>query len=352
MKLLEFEAKRLLKKSSIPIPNGNVVERNSDFSRIKTPVVLKSQVPTGGRGKLGGVKIVRDKSDLLPILRQLFDLEIRGFRPNKLLAEELLDINREFYLSLIIDRDDAKIELLANKNGGIEIEDQSSEEFFRRELSPENFNNTADELADYLDVIEQTFVLEDIIKNLYRCFIDNDCLLLEINPLVLTRDKKFVAGDAKITLDDSAIFRHKDWTFDQKPSDSNFVTLSEKGTIATVANGAGLAMATVDAVERAGFSVANFLDIGGSATTEKIVECFAKINDFPNTSAVIINIFGGIVRCDDVARAIIDAKRQFAELPKLYIRLSGNHAAEARKLLTSENLGLYENLQSVLKDLS
>ena len=349
MKLLEYEAKRLLQKSGVPTPDGFVVVDNRNLSRVKIPVVLKSQVPVGGRGKLGGVEIVREKSALKSTIEQLFELKIRGFRSQKILAEELLDIARELYFSIIIDRDSAQIELLANKNGGVEIEDQSSEEFFRREITPANFAVIADELADYLDIANLAFELENIVKNAYNCFIDNDCLLIEINPLVVTKSGKLVAGDAKITLDDSAFFRHADWNFDEKIADNNFVTLDDSGSVATIANGAGLAMATVDAVKSAGFSPANFLDIGGNATAEKILEFFAKIDALPNVNAIVINIFGGIVRCDEVAEAILGAKRQFKNLPNLYVRLSGNRAAEAKKLLENEGLILYDNLQTALE---
>lgn len=351
MRLLEYEAKNLLSTSGVPIPRGKIFIANK-LQTIAAPIVLKSQVPIGGRGKLGGVQIVRQQSDIESVARKMFTLKIKGFLPSKLLAEEILDISREFYFSLNINRQTAAIELLAHTGGGVEIESQDTAAFFRRDITNENFDALADELADYLDIADKAFLLQDIIENAYRCFIDNDCLLLEINPLILTSDGRLVAGDAKITVDDAAAFRHLDWQFEDNSTEHNFVILNREGEIATIANGAGLAMATVDAVTASGLVPANFLDIGGTATSDKVLDCFHQITTLDNINVIIINIFGGIVRCDEVARAIIDAQRQIPNLPKLAIRLSGNREAEARQLLAQYNLPLFDSLEAILEDIS
>lgn len=351
MRLLEYEAKNLLSTYRIPIPRGKIFAIN-ELQNITTPVVLKSQIPVGGRGKLGGVRIIRQQTEIQPIAQAIFNLKIRGFLPNKLLAEEILNIDREFYFSLIINRETAAIELLAHAKGGVEIESQDTADFFRRDIVNEKFEALADELADYLDIADKTFLLQDIIENAYRCFIDNDCLLLEINPLILTSDGKLIAGDAKITVDDAAAFRHLDWQFEDNSTEHNFVILNRDGAVATIANGAGLAMATVDAVVASGLVPANFLDIGGKATSDKVLDCFRQITTLDNIKVIIINIFGGIVRCDEVARAIIDAQRQIPDLPKLAIRLSGNRESEARQLLAQYNLPLFDSLEAILEDIS
>ena len=196
---------------------------------------------------------------------------------------------------------------------------------------------------------EQAFALEDVVANCLRCFIDNDCLLLEINPLVVTTDGQLIAGDAKMTIDDAALFRHPQW-HEAALEDHNFITLDHNGTVATIANGAGLAMATVDAVTARGVQPANFLDIGGTATPEKILASFKQIARFPAVALIIINIFGGIVRCDDVAAAIISAKQQLPDLPPLAVRLTGNREAEAKALLTREHIPLYDNLSQILEE--
>ncbi len=351
MRLLEYEAKNLLSACGMPIPRGKVFAIN-ESQTIAAPIVLKSQVPIGGRGKLGGVQIVRRQSAIESTARKMFNLEIKGFLPSKLLAEEILDISREFYFSLNINRQTAAVELLAHTGGGVEIENQDTAAFFRRDIANKKFGSLADELADYLDIADKAFLLQDIIENAYRCFIDNDCLLLEINPLVLTSDGKLIASDAKITVDDAAAFRHLDWQFEDNSTEHNFVILNCDGAVATIANGAGLAMATVDAVTASGLVPANFLDIGGTATSDKILDCFRQITTLDNINVIIINIFGGIVRCDEVARAIINAQRQISDLPKLAIRLSGNHEAEACQLLAQYNLPLFDSLEAILEDIS
>ena len=351
MRLLEYEAKNLLSTYRIPIPRGKIFAIN-ELQNITTPVVLKSQIPVGGRGKLGGVRIIRQQTEIQPIAQAIFNLKIRGFLPNKLLAEEILNIDREFYFSLIINRETAAIELLAHAKGGVDIESQDTADFFRRDIVNEKFESLADELADYLDIADKAFLLQDIIENAYRCFIDNDCLLLEINPLILTSDGRLIAGDAKITVDDAAAFRHLDWQFEDNSTEHNFVILNRDGAVATIANGAGLAMATVDAVTASGLTPANFLDIGGTATSDKVLDCFHQITTLDNINVIIINIFGGIVRCDEVARAIIDAQRQIPDLPKLAIRLSGNRESEARQLLAQYDLPLFDSLETILEDIS
>lgn len=352
MRLLEYEAKNLLSACGVPIPRGKVFAAN-ELQAIAAPIVLKSQVTIGGRGKLGGVQIVRRQSAIESVARKMFNLKIKGFLPSKLLAEEVLNISHEFYFSLNINRQTAAIELLAHTGGGIEIESQDTAAFFRRDItSNREFKALADELADYLDIADKAFLLQDIIENAYRCFIDNDCLLLEINPLVLTSDGKLISGDAKITVDDAAAFRHLDWQFEDNSTEHNFVILNRDGAVATIANGAGLAMATVDAVTASGLVPANFLDIGGTATSDKILDCFRQITTLDNINVIIINIFGGIIRCDEVARAIIDAQRQIPNLPKLAIRLSGNRESEARQLLAQYNLPLFDSLEAILEDIS
>ena len=348
MKLLEYEAKALLQSTSVPIPHGEVFQA-SRAPLLALPAVIKSQVPIGGRGKLGGVVTVHTADELKTVSRELFAKTIRGFIPRSLLAEELLAIDKEFYLSFTINRNLSCIELIGHSEGGIEIESHNAADFFRRELPADPpFDAIADELADYFDIADKAFLLEDILRNCFACFTKNDCLLLEINPLILTKQGKLVAGDCKMTVDDAAGFRHTDWRFEETPADANFVTLHETGTVATIANGAGLAMATVDAVQASGLQPANFLDIGGTATTEKILNCFMQITEFSHVNAIIVNIFGGIVRCDVVAQAILDARKEIPGLPHLYIRLTGNRSAEARALLRQHNLPLYDTLADCL----
>lgn len=350
MNLLEYEAKGILQKFAIPVPHGTPFRRTEPLPT--APIVLKSQVHTGGRGKAGGVVVVRDQAQVAPQAASIFALAIKDEKPQTILAEELLDIAHEYYLSVVINRATAEIELVAHKEGGIEIESHNASEFLRKPLTADAVDVIGETLAEYYDLPAQAFALQDLVKNLYECFVKSDAILLEINPLVLTAGNKLVAGDCKMTLDDDATFRHPEWKFEQAATSANFVTLDPSGSVATIANGAGLAMATVDAVKQAGLTSANFLDIGGGATVEGIVESFQKILEFPSVNAIVINIFGGIVRCDDVAKAILEARKQFTDLPELYIRLSGNKSAEATELLADAGLTLYPDLPACLKELT
>lgn len=346
MRLLEYQAKHCLAEAGVAVPQSDVVQSATVVPT--APIVLKSQVPIGGRGKAGGVVIVREQSAVTPTIQRLFTLDIGGYTPTKLLAEEVLSIARECYISLTINREHSSIELLAHTSGGIDVEEHDRAAFFRQAITPQTVHTVAEALAEYLSLPEQVFALEDMVAHCLRCFIDNDCLLLEINPLVVTTDGQLIAGDAKMTIDDAALFRHPQWH--EALEDHNFVTLDHNGTVATIANGAGLAMATVDAVTARGVQPANFLDIGGTATPEKILTSFEQIARFPAVALIIINIFGGIVRCDDVATAIISAKQQLPDLPPLAVRLTGNREAEAKALLAREDIPLYDNLSHILEE--
>ena len=346
MKLLEYESKQLLKTSGLAVPKSKLVpDLTTD---VFLPSVIKSQVPVGGRGKAGGIAIVSTSTEAMVAINRIKKLAIGGYTPRVLLAEEAIDIDHEYYLSLVINREKSYIELVASTHGGIDVESHSDDEFFRREINPENIEGLGDSLSDLLNISDKSFVVQDILTGLYKCFVDNDATLLEINPLILSKTGALIAGDCKMILDDAAAFRHPEWDFEDKPASSNFVSLNQNGAVATIANGAGLAMATVDAVGAAGLTPANFLDIGGDATVEKIVTSFVTISKFSNVTAIIINIFGGIVRCDTVALAIVEACRQLSDLPELYIRLAGNAAEEAADILSSSGIYNYSSLAEII----
>lgn len=348
MKLLEYEAKSLLKRAGISIPQHIVVQKTTNIESLVAPVVLKSQVPVGGRGKLGGVVILDTPSTLTQTVETLFDLVIKGYTPNVLLAEEKLAIAHEYYLCLLIDRNTSSIRLIAHKDGGVEVEDNASSDFYNKIVDDVSIHEHAMAVAGFLDI--PTVQITPLILNLYDAFKQNDAMLLEINPLVITSDNELVAGDCKMELDDAARFRHHDWQqFEDTPTNTNFVILDENGSIATIANGAGLAMATVDAVVAKGLSPANFLDIGGGANVESVLEAFKKISNFPQVDAIVINIFAGITRCDEVAKAIIAAKDRLPHLPPLFIRLAGTHFEEAVALLTDADIPTLTTLDECLE---
>ena len=286
----------------------------------------------------------------LPVATEaLFNLDIKGHLPTTLLAEEKLAIARELYLSLLIDRKTASMKLIAHTQGGVEVEDNKEFASWPVDYSKPDFDALGQELADYYDLQGQAFALQDLVEHLVTCFKQNDATLIEINPLVLTEDERLVAGDCKMTLDDAAAFRHPEWDFETKPAEANFVTINPEGNVATIANGAGLAMATVDAAYDAGLTPANFLDIGGGANTESLLKAFNKIIEYPNVQAIIINVVAGITQADEVAKAIIEAKKSISNLPPLFIRLAGTNYPEAEALLTSENIAIMPNLDACLQ---
>lgn len=347
MKLLEYEAKNLLKNSGINVPTSQAI-RNMENVDVKLPTVLKSQVPTGGRGKAGGVKIVYDRKLLEATLGELFEIKIKGYLPKTLLAEQLLDIKHEYYISILVDRNTAKVQLVANKNGGVEVEQNKPESYLKLNLDESNISKAGTKLANLYGLPDKVSELQKIAENLYSCLIKNDALLIEINPLIITGDNEFIAGDAKVELDDSASFRHAEWEFEQMPNGNNFVTLNKSGQVATIANGAGLAMATVDSVADYGMLPANFLDIGGGANSESILKAFNRIMEFKKIDAITINIFAGITKCDEVAKAIVIAKEHINNLPPLYIRLSGTNLEEAQEILTKNNIKILPTLKDCL----
>jgi len=331
--LLEYEAKNILKDADIPVPKGVLVDRASVLHDY--PFVLKSQVPTGGRGKLGGIKVVSNQIEFEDSLTSIQSLEIKGYIPSHVLAEEVIAINKELYLSLLIDRSTASTTLVASKSGGVEVEDNSDDSFLKLPLNTTpNFDSVGQMIADWYDLPEKAFLLSDLIEKLHICFQKNDATLIEINPLVVTNKGMFIAADCKITLDESARFRHQEWSsLHQQPIDSNFVILHEDGNVATIANGAGLAMATIDAVHAAGLIPANFLDVGGGANEASVLAAFERITSVKSVKAIVINIFAGITRCDEIAKAIISAKSKIDTLPPLFIRLSGTNSDIANQML-------------------
>lgn len=346
MNLLEHEAKKILAEYAISTPLSQLIQK-SDQPTMPLPFVVKSQVPVGGRGKAGGIKLVTALDQIQATIQTLFTHPIKEHVPEALLIEEALQIQKEFYLALLVDRSTMSIQLVAHTEGGVEIESQHEFKKWNIAYGDLQSESLGQSLADYYELADQTFVLQDLIENLYRCFVESDATLIEINPLILTAENTLIAGDCKMTLDDAAAFRHN-WNFAMETTETNFVTINPNGNTATIANGAGLAMATVDAAYDAGLQPANFLDIGGGATAETLLTAFKKILEYPSVSVIVINIFAGITRSDEVAKAIITAKKELPLLPPLYIRLAGTNQTEAIALLTAEDIAIEPTLEACL----
>ena len=343
--MYEYQAKRVLARCGVAIPQGVVVHTADEARHVTLPAVLKSQVLAGGRGKAGGVQVVNDTNQLLPAYQRIMATPIKGQLPQVILAEERLLIEREFYLSILIDRANQRLEMLAHAQGGVEVEALDQDSFLRRAID-DRVTSLAEELAATYQLPGRQAELAALLQQLLAAVQAQDATLLEINPLVLTATGALIAADCKLVVDDAARFRHPEWPAAQ--AEHNFVELNRAGSVATIANGAGLAMATVDAVEAAGLQPANFLDIGGGATSQQVLAAFQRLMEFPHLQAIVINIFAGITRSDEVARAIITARQRMAGLPPLFVRLEGTNAAQARELLAAEGLVLYPHLPAAI----
>lgn len=336
MQLLEHQAKKLLQDAGVAIPSGILAQTESDVDPYDLifPVVIKSQVPIGGRGKLGGVRVVKSIDDFSATFSEVKALEIKGYVPESLLIEDAIDIERELYIALRLNRDARRIDLIASPHGGIEIESQTSSI-----ISTPYDQISYDDISATLGV--NSVAIKPLVEALYACMVSNDLLLLEVNPLVVTADNTLIAADAKCLLDDNALFRHPDYA--NQALSSSVMPLG--GTIGVIANGAGMAMSTMDTIYAAGGKPANFLDIGGGTGEDVFIKNLREITTIPGVTSIIINIFAGITRCDDIARGIIAAQSQIPDLVPLYIRLEGTRKDEAAALLEDAGIEMQPDLK-------
>ncbi len=340
MQLLEHQAKELLKKAGAPLADSVVVYSPVELEAIALPfpLVVKSQVPVGGRGKLGGITLVKNKPELEKAYHAIMALDIKGHTPDCVLVETALDIKQELYLALRVDRDKRRVEYIVSREGGIEIESHSSSTM----SIPVETADRSVLIGKLLDLPEIACI--PLLEALERCLYDNDLLLLEINPLAVTSSGELVCADAKATVDDNARFRHPDFSW---PDESSIKPLG--GSIGVIANGAGMAMSTMDTIYAAGARPANFLDIGGGTGEDVFVKNLREITTLPGVTSIIINIFAGITRCDDIARGIIAAKKQIPDLVPLFIRLEGTNRDEAAQLLQDADIELQPDLKTCIE---
>jgi succinyl-CoA synthetase beta subunit len=345
LKLQEYRSKEILARHGVPLLAGEVAttpeEARAAAERIGGPVVVKAQVLVGGRGKAGGVKLAATPDEAGQRAREIIGLDIKGVTVKTLLVAPAADIAKEFYLGLILDRGARAVTVIASAEGGVEIEEtarSNPDAILRLPLDPllglQEYN------------IRRAFA--SVLRGLYDAFMGADADLAEINPLVITDSGELLALDAKIVLDDSALFRHADLEAmrdlnEEEPSEIaareagiNFIKLD--GSIGCMVNGAGLAMTTMDLVKLAGGEPANFLDIGGGAKADRVAAAFRIILDDPNVKAILINIFGGITRGDEVARGIVEARGSLERDVPMVVRIVGTNAEEARPILAEANL--------------
>lgn len=358
MKLHEYQSKQLFAQYGIPIPTGQVAttpdEARDIAARLGRRVVIKSQVLVGGRGKAGGVKLASTPDEAHEVASKILGMDIKGLTVRKVLVDEAADIQQEIYLGVVIDRAARRVTMMTSAAGGMEIEQvarETPEKLLKVAIDP--FLGLRDyqarQIAYFLELpagLVGDFV--KIARGLYDCFMACDASLAEINPLVITGDGKLLAVDGKIVTDDNATFRHPDWAAmrdvdEEAPAEAearqyglSFIKLD--GEIGCMVNGAGLAMTTMDIVKHFGGSPANFLDIGGGATSDKVAAALRIILTDPNVKAVLFNIFGGITRCDEVARGIVAALEQVPTNVPMVARLVGTNEAEGRAILANANM--------------
>ncbi|TME52362.1 MAG: ADP-forming succinate--CoA ligase subunit beta [Chloroflexi bacterium] len=352
MKLLEYQAKEVLASLGIAIPPGEVA-RNADEAAAACarlgPVAVKAQVPVGGRGKAGGIKLARTPDEARKAAEQIIGMDIKGLRVPLVYCEAALEIEREIYLGFTVDRDARANILMLSARGGMDIEQVAEESPGSiARLYPNPWRGPLDfeltQLVFDAGLADLARPLAALIKKLYRAIPDYDALTAEINPLVVTKTGDVIAGDAKLESDDNAAWRHKDleqkygafiegdpYEIEAKKRGLTYVSLD--GDIGIIGNGAGLCMGTLDLVQRAGGRPANFCDIGGGAKAEVVENALAVILMNPKVKGVVINVFGGITRGDEVARGIITARDNLKMKLPLVVRLSGTNEEEGRDIL-------------------
>ena len=369
MKLHEYQSKLIFSKYGIPIPKGRVAATASEARQIAEElggrVVIKSQVLVGGRGKAGGVKLAKDADEAELLASQILAMEIKGLPVRKVLVDEAAAIDKEIYFSITNDRAAKKPVMIASASGGVDIEEVAAttpEKIIKVHIDPllGLREYQARDVAASIDLPREYW--KDFIKvanGLWHAYSETDATLAEINPLVITKDKRLVALDGKMMLDDNALFRHADLNEmrdidEEAPAETearkyglSYIKLD--GNIGCMVNGAGLAMTSMDIVKLFGGEPANFLDIGGGAGADKVAAAMKIILSDPNVKAVLFNIFGGITRCDEVAKGILVAMDEVKPKVPMVVRLVGTNAEEGRRLLESANMITAETLADAAK---
>ena len=367
MNIHEYQAKEILSGYDIPVPRGRVCLTADQVERAAKMMggrcVVKAQIYAGGRGKAGGVKLVHHPEQAQELAKDLFSRKLitpqtgpDGLRVRRILVEEAVEIAREFYLSITLDRAVSRYILIASAEGGVEIEEvaaKSPEKIHKLTIDPYTGLRSYQARKIALALGLTGSLCEDcvqLILSLYRACLEKDCSLVEINPLVVTRAGWLMAMDAKITFDDNAVFRHREYPdmVDYSQLDALEITASKydlayiklDGSVGCLVNGAGLAMATLDVLNEFGGKPANFLDVGGGANREKVAEAFKIILQDPDVKGVFVNIFGGIMRCDVIAQGVIEAAREVHCPLPIVVRMDGSQVEEGKRLLTESGLNV------------
>jgi succinyl-CoA synthetase beta subunit len=364
MKIHEYQAKEIFSRYKIPVTNEvvcyTVAEAVDAAEKLGLPVVIKAQVLAGGRGKAGGVKLARTKEDVPELAGKILGMDIKGYTVKKVLVAQGVKFSSEYYVGLTIDRNSKSVIFMASSEGGVEIEEVAKDnpdaihKFVIDPdlgLTPFLARKIAFALFSDFNLVKQG---ADLFQKLYRIFMDTDSSLVEINPLVITEDGKLLALDGKMNFDDNALFRQSAIEALNEPTEDELKELDAQekgltyirldGSIGCMVNGAGLAMATLDLIKYYGGEPANFLDIGGSSNPQKVIDAMNLILSDKNVKVVMINIFGGITRCDDVARGLVIALEKIKVEVPIVVRLSGTNSKEGLEILKQANLPIVETM--------
>ena len=367
MNIHEHQAKDILKEFGLPVSNGVVInsvdEIKEKISKLKSEkYVVKAQIHAGGRGKAGGVKLVKNISELETEAKEMMGKTLithqtgpEGKKVKRLYIEEASEIDKEFYLSCLVDRETSKIAFISSKEGGMDIEKvaaESSEKIITNKIDFKEEGPSNDEIKNIISIFnfneKQIEQAKELIKGLYKILIHKDATLIEINPLIITKEKELICLDAKMNFDDNAIFRrpeilklrdlNEEEPTEIEASKYDLAYIKLNGSIGCMVNGAGLAMATMDIIKLYGKEPANFLDVGGGASKEKVAAAFKLILSDKNVKGILINIFGGIMRCDVLAQGVVDAATQTNLSVPLVVRLAGTNFKEGKEILDKSNL--------------
>ena len=366
MNIHEHQAKKILKEFGAPVSNGIVILNTSEIKEkilklSSKEFVLKAQIHAGGRGKAGGVKLIKNLEDLEKEAEKMMGKILfthqtgaEGRQVKRLYIEEASDISKEYYLSCLVDRESSKIAFISSTEGGMDIEKVASE-------TPNKIITTKIELKDKIEMEEMEKIINPfqfnneqkkeafkIVQALYKIVIQKDANLIEINPLIITKNNKIVCLDAKMSFDDNAMFRrpeilelrdlNEEDPMETEASKHDLAYIKLNGSIGCMVNGAGLAMATMDIIKLYGKEPANFLDVGGGASKEKVAAAFKLILSDKNVKGILINIFGGIMRCDVLAQGVLDAAKEIDLSVPLVVRLAGTNFKEGKEILDKSNL--------------
>lgn len=373
MKLYESEAKNIIQKYGVPVPRGEVVTSPDEACKavlsLKLPVVVKAQVLVAGRGKAGGILVADSIEGVNRMTEELLNKQIKGMPVNNVLIEEKIQVKRELYFGITVDRFSRSYVAIASTIGGMEIEEvalKSPEDVIKIPLNPELglSASQAREIARRMGyAAKQLSELQRIFEQLYAVGMDYDAELIETNPLIETVDAKFVAADAKIILDDNSLFRHQEYKeklvrresglsleeLEAKKNDLAYVKLH--GNIGVIGNGAGLVMATLDIIQYYGGEPANFLDIGGGASSKKMASALELVLLDPDVVCLFINILGGITQCDEVAKGILEAREKFGGRKQMVIRLMGTNEKEGKRILTRRGIQVFGSMEKAAKQI-